>query len=108
MTTPAKNNTGLPDKLKDGIENLSGFSMDDVKVHYNSDKPVQLKAQAEGAEIHLGSEDEKNLPHEAWHVVEQKQGRVKPTLGMRDQIDISDDAGLEKEADKIGKERISK
>ncbi|MGB3465579.1 MAG: hypothetical protein WBA74_09925, partial [Cyclobacteriaceae bacterium] len=37
-----ENNTGLPDDLKSGIENLSGYAMDDVKVHYNSDKPAQL------------------------------------------------------------------
>ena len=30
-----ENNTGLPDNLKSGIENLSGISMDDVKVHRN-------------------------------------------------------------------------
>ena len=34
-----ENTTGLPDDLKSGIENLSGYSMDDVKVHRNSDKP---------------------------------------------------------------------
>jgi len=33
------NRTGLPNNLKSGIENLSGFAMDDVKVHYNSSKP---------------------------------------------------------------------
>ena len=38
-----ENQTGLPDKLKSGMENLSGFSMDDVKVHRNSDKPAQFK-----------------------------------------------------------------
>jgi len=27
------NNTGLPDQLKSKVENLSGFSMDDVKSH---------------------------------------------------------------------------
>ena len=32
------NNTGLPNNLKAGIENLSGLSMHDVKVHYNSSK----------------------------------------------------------------------
>ncbi len=37
-----KNNTGMPDKLKTGIESLSGMSMDHVKVHYNSAKPAQL------------------------------------------------------------------
>ncbi|CAK0757028.1 hypothetical protein CCP3SC15_2220001 [Gammaproteobacteria bacterium] len=28
------NRTGLPDQLKIGIENLSGLSMNNVKVHY--------------------------------------------------------------------------
>ena len=32
--------TGLPDNLKSGIESLSGIAMDDVKVHYHSDKPA--------------------------------------------------------------------
>lgn len=36
------NRTGLPDNLKSGIENLSGYSMDDVNVHYNSAKPSGL------------------------------------------------------------------
>ena len=76
------NKTGLPNNLKSGIENLSGHSMDDVKVHYNSDKPTQLNAHAyaQGTDIHIASGQEKHLPHEAWHVVQQKQGRVKPTL----------------------------
>lgn len=98
------NNTGLPDNLKSGIENLSGHSMDDVKVHYNSDKPAQLNAHAyaQGSDIHLGSGQEKHLPHEAWHVVQQKQGRVKPTVQMKGKIHINDDDGLEQEADIMG------
>src|SRR5262249_24108265 len=40
------NNTGLPDSLKTGLENLSGLSMDDVQVYYNSSKPAQLNALA--------------------------------------------------------------
>jgi len=39
-----KNNTGLPDNLKSGMEGISGHSLDDVKVHYNSPKPAQLNA----------------------------------------------------------------
>ena len=68
------NNTGLPDHLKGGIENLSGISLDDVKVHRNSDKPSQLQAHAyaQGTDIHLGPGQEKHLPHEAWHVVQQR------------------------------------
>ena len=75
--------TGLPDNLKERIENLSGYSMDDVKVHYNSDKPTQLQAHAytQGTDIYLAPGQEKHLPHEALHVVQQKQGRVKPLKG---------------------------
>ncbi len=40
----AENNTGLPQQLKAGAEQLSGLSLADVKVHYNSDKPAQLQA----------------------------------------------------------------
>ena len=98
------NNTGLPDHLKTGVENLSGHSMDDVKVHYKSGKPAQLNAHAyaQGTEIHLGPGQEKHLPHEAWHVVQQKQGRVKPTVQLKSGVPVNDDAGLEKEADNMG------
>ena len=77
-----ENNTGLPDNLKSGMENLSGLSMDDVKVHRNSDKPAKLQAHAyaQGTDIYLGPGQEKHLPHELGHVVQQKQGRVKPTI----------------------------
>jgi len=98
------NNTGLPDNLKSGIENLSGYSMDDVKVHYNSDKPAQLQAYAyaQGTDIHIAPGQEKHLPHEAWHIVQQKQGRVRPTMQMKGNVNVNDDAGLEKEADVMG------
>ena len=77
-----KNQTGLPNNLKTGIENLSGYSMEDVKVHYNSSKPAQLGALAytQGTEIHVEPGQKRHLPHEAWHVVQQKQGRVKPRI----------------------------
>ncbi|WP_340202087.1 DUF4157 domain-containing protein [Ascidiimonas sp. W6] len=99
-----ENKTGMPNNLKSGIENLSGYSLDDVKVHYNSNKPAQLQAHAyaQGTDIHLGSGQEKHLPHEAWHVVQQKQGRVKPTMQMKGKVNINDDAGLEREADMMG------
>ncbi|WP_340202081.1 DUF4157 domain-containing protein [Ascidiimonas sp. W6] len=98
------NNTGLPDNLKSGIEQLSGMAMDDVKVHYNSPKPAQLQAHAyaQGTQIHVASGQEKHVPHEAWHVVQQKQGRVKPTRQLKEKVAINDDAGLEKEADIMG------
>jgi|GEM_PF-6811772 len=98
------NNTGLPDTLKTGMENLGGYSMDDVKVHYNSARPAQLQAfaYAQGTDIHIGPGQEKHLPHEAWHVVQQKQKRVWPTIQMGGGISVNDDAGLETESDVMG------
>jgi hypothetical protein len=100
----SKDSHSLPDNVKQGVESLSGISMDDVKVHYNSAKPAQLNAHAyaQGTDIHLASGQEKHLPHEAWHVVQQKQGRVRPTTMMKAKVPINDDQGLEKEADVMG------
>ena len=80
--------------------------MDDVKLRYNSDKPEQLQAHtyAQGTDIYIASGQEKHLPHEAWHVVQQKQGRVKPTLQMKGDVPLNNDAGLENEADIMGNE----
>ena len=104
------NNTGLPDNLKSGIENLSGYSMNDVNVHYNSSQPATLQAHAyaQGTDIHVAPGQEKHLPHEAWHVVQQKQGRVKPTKQLKGTVPVNDDAGLEKEADVMGEKALRK
>ncbi|MBC7400345.1 MAG: DUF4157 domain-containing protein [Mucilaginibacter sp.] len=100
--------TGLPDNLKAGIESMSGHSIDDVKVHYNSNQPAQLQAHAyaQGADIHIAPGQEQHLPHEAWHVVQQKQGRVKPTLQMKGIVGVNDDTTLEKEADVMGAKAV--
>lgn len=103
------NRTGLPDGLKAGVEALSGLSMDDVRVHRNSPRPAQLNAHAyaQGTDIHLAPRQDHHLPHEAWHVVQQKQGRVKPTLQMRSAVPINDDARLEAEADIMGRRAMT-
>jgi hypothetical protein len=103
MIQKKENNTGLPDQLKTGIEQLSGYSLEDVRVHYNSDKPKKLQAHAyaQGTDIHVASGQEKHLAHEAWHVVQQKQGRVKPTATIKG-TGINDDGLLENEADVMG------
>lgn len=103
----SENKTGLPDDLKAGIENMSRYSMDDIKVHYNSDKPAQLNAlaYAQGTDIHVGPGQEKHLPHEAWHVVQQKQGRVQPTVQLQG-VDVNDNEELEREADVMGNNAV--
>ncbi len=95
---------GLPDHLKAGVETLAGFYINDVKVHYNSSQPAQLNAlaYAPGADIHLVPGQEKHLPHEAWHVVQQKKGMVKPARQMKNLMVTNDDIKLEKEADVMG------
>lgn len=98
-----KNETGMPDNLKAGIEDLSGFSMDDVRVHYNSDKPatVQALAYTQGTDIHVAPGQEQHLPHEAWHVAQQMAGRVEPTTEVGG-MPVNDNAALEHEADVMG------
>jgi hypothetical protein len=99
---------GLPDDLRAGIESLSGLDLSDVRVHANSEKPAQLNAAAyaHGDNIYLAPGQERHLPHEAWHVVQQKQGRVMPTLRI-DDVDVSDDQALEREADAMGAKAAS-
>ncbi|MFZ6720524.1 DUF4157 domain-containing protein [Undibacterium sp. Ji49W] len=105
---PTKNN-GLPAQLQAGVESLSGMSLDHVQVHYNSSKPAQLQAHAyaQGSDIHLAPGQEQHLPHEAWHVVQQAQGRVRPTLQMKQGVPVNDDVGLEQEADVMGARAMS-
>jgi len=103
----APNNTGLPDALKAGVESLSGEDLSGVRVHRNSPEPAQLNAlaYARGDDIHVAAGQEQHLPHEAWHVVQQRQGRVQPTSQLQG-VDINDDAGLEAEADRMGSKAL--
>jgi hypothetical protein len=99
---PRPNRTGMPDRLKAGIESLSGIDMSDVRVHANSELPAKLDALAytQGSEIYLGPGQERHLAHEAWHAVQQKQGRVWATERLRG-IAVNDSAMLEKEAEVV-------
>lgn len=105
----APSSSGLPGNLRQGIEALSGLPMDHVRVHYNSAEPAQLQAHAfaQGSDIHLAPGQEKHLPHEAWHVVQQAQGRVQPTTQMKGAVPVNDDSGLEHEADVMGAKALA-
>ncbi len=102
-SSSAKGSGNLPENLQYGVESLSGQPMDDVHVHYNSPKPNKFgaAAYAQGDEIHLGPGQEQYLPHEAWHVAQQRQGRVEPTIQTKG-LSINEDEALEKEADEMG------
>ncbi len=99
---------GLPQQLKSGMENMTGVALDDVKVHRNSSKPasVQAHAYAQGTDIHLASGQEKHLPHELGHVVQQKQGRVQPTMTLGNGVPVNDSPALENEATAMGEKAL--
>ena len=93
----------LPARLRSGAEGLGGFSLAEVRVHRDSPEPAKLGALAfaRGSEIHLGPGQERHLPHETWHVVQQKQGRVTAATQLK-AIGINEDVALEAEADRLG------
>lgn len=76
------NLTGIPTQMKLDFEQRSGLSFDDVRVHYNSDKPRKIRALAytQIPQVHIGPGQERHLRHELGHVVQQKNGIVSPTL----------------------------
>jgi Domain of unknown function (DUF4157) len=98
---------GMPRSLARGIETMSGVNMEHVRVHYNSPKPLQVQAHAyaQGGDIHLASGQERHLPHEAWHVVQQAQGRVRPTTSVNG-TRVNDNPALEREADIMGQKAL--
>lgn len=94
------NLTGIPEPTKQRFEQMSGFSFDDVRIHYSSDKPAQFRALAytRGNHVYIAPGQERHLEHELVHVVQQKEGRVRPTFRIGN-IPVNDDATLEREAD---------
>ncbi|MFT7519827.1 MAG: hypothetical protein ACI9MC_001971 [Kiritimatiellia bacterium] len=100
---PGNASNGLPPTLMASMEELGGVGLSDVEVHRNSDKPSEIGAHAyaQGSDIHLSQGPEDSLPHEAWHVVQQRQGRVTPTTQVGDN-GVNSSPGLEAEADAMG------
>lgn len=94
---------GLPPALQAGIAQLSDEDLSDVQVHAGSARPAELGAlaYAQGNDIHLGPGQDRHLPHEAWHLVQQRQGRVRPTAQAAG-MPVNDDPALEHEADVMG------
>lgn len=100
--TAQPNLTGIPTQMKLNFEQHSGMSFDDVRVHYGSDRPAQLRALAytQGRHVYIGPGQERHLGHELGHVVQQKLGQVAPT-GRAGGLPINDDRKLEAEADHL-------
>ncbi len=102
VTSPSPKNTRpLPVSLQYALEHLSGVDMSDVEVHVGSEVPEKygVEAVTMGNRVYLYANNEHILAHEAWHVVQQKQGRVKAAMTSDD---LFIDAVLEEEAHNMG------
>ncbi len=93
----------LPAELQAGLQQLSGQDVSSVSVHYDSPEPARYAAHAvtQGREIHVAPGREGDVPHEAWHAVQQLENRVKPTFEMGG-VPVNDSPSLEREADVMG------
>ena len=94
----------MPTNLAAAVQRLSGESVHDVAVHYNSPEPARLGAQAftrGGREIHLGPGHQRELPHEAWHASQQRRGQVQADRMIRGAA-ANVSARHEGEADRMG------
>lgn len=97
------NLTGIPTQMKIDFERRSGLSFDDVRVHYNSDKPTRIGALAytQGTQVYMAPGQERHLGHELGHVIQQKSFRVPPTSWINGQP-VNDSPALECQADILG------
>ena len=99
----------LPAVLQSGLRALSGLELGDVQVQHGSSLPARYGALAltQGNAIHLGPGQDQHLAHEAWHVVQQRQGRVAATLPAQAGLaPVNDEPALEAEADVMGQRAL--
>jgi hypothetical protein len=106
-----KAETGLPEQVQTKMESAFNTSFSDVKIHTNSSKASDIGAQAftQGNNVHFAQakfnpssqSGQELIGHELSHVVQQREGRVKPTTQMKG-VAINNDSSLEREADVQG------
>lgn len=91
----------LPGPLLDRLRDAARMDLSDVRVHRDSAAPAAIGALAftRGRDIYLAPGREQLIGHEAWHVVQQRQGRVRPTAQVGG-LPINTDPALEREADR--------
>ncbi len=105
----------MPEDIQAKMEHTMGADFSNVNIHEGSKaSDVGALAYAQGNDIHFAqgqynpaSQDgQKLLGHELTHVVQQREGRVKPTTQFKGQS-INDDPALEQEADNMGAKAAS-
>jgi hypothetical protein len=109
--TNTNTTSSLPQDVKGKMEHSFSTDFSNVKIHSGSSKANEIGADAytQGNEIHFapgkfdphGNTGQQLLAHELTHVVQQRNGKVKPTT-QNNGLAINDDHSLEKEADELG------
>ena len=108
----ASSNGDLPAKVQMKMENAFGQDFSNVNIHKDSKSATDVGAlaYAQGNDVHFApgqfkpntQAGQELIGHELTHVVQQREGRVKPTTQAKG-MPVNDDKGLEKEADDMGK-----
>ena len=103
--------SAMPNDVKGQMENSFGTDFSDVKIHTNSEKASKIGAHAftQGNNVHFAQgkfdpstkSGKQLLGHELSHVVQQKNGQVKPNIQMKGMA-INNEDKHESEADKQG------
>lgn len=96
----------LSDPLQSTLGTSFGTDLSGVRVHTGSIAAAQMGAEAftRGDHVHFasGSPSTDTLGHEVGHVLQQREGRVKPT-GIVGGNALNDSPSLEGEADRAGR-----
>lgn len=89
--------------LVKGFAATTGHDVSNVNIETNSSDPgkVGAHAYAQGNTVKVAPGQEKHIPHEIGHVVQQREGMVKANTSVNG-MPVNDDPGLEKHADKLG------
>jgi outer membrane protein OmpA-like peptidoglycan-associated protein len=102
--------TEMPEKVRAKMEAAFGVDFSQVRIHEGPHaEAVGALAYTQGTHIHFAPgqyrptspRGQELLGHELAHVVQQSQGRVRPTT-QASGVPINDDASLEREADEMG------
>ena len=107
--------TSMPDDVRSKMENSFGEDFSDVNIHKDSENAPSLSSLAytQGNDIHFAPDQydptsqkgQELLGHELSHVVQQREGRVKPDRQQnKADANVNTDERLEKEADEQGKQ----
>lgn len=105
-----KEDGGIPAPVRAKMEHSFQADFSDVNVHVGSKAPeIGALAYAQGNDIHFApgqynpesASGQQLLGHELAHVVQQREGRVKPTIDVSG-VPVNDDPSLEREADRLG------